>query len=427
MNGAGRWPAAERSKVMSRTFASAVTIGLALTIGAVAVARATSGATIPEPVTLLDTPALDGSGMYALSNGADGRTYLSWIDVAEDKTASLRFARLENGRWGAPRTVASGRDWFVNWADHPSVTAAADGSLFAHWLVNNPGSSGYGYGIRIARSADAGRTWTEIFKEGTTHKSDYAGFVTLLPQGTGVTAVYLTPTPAPAHPAGAGEGHEAPHVKTFAVAQFGQGGTLVSNQAIDGDVCTCCSTSVVPTADGLVAAYRDHNGPVRDISVVRLAKGKWTEPARVHADNWLIDGCPTNGPALAASGRRTAIAWFTAAGEVPRVRLASSIDGGASFASPVVIDGGKPVGWPGLVMLDDGSVVVSWLESTGNGNGEVRLRRVSADGRLGDSQLVAAAKGGRLTGIPKIVRVGDALMVAWRDGRVKTALVATPR
>jgi hypothetical protein len=409
-----------------RNLSSGFAVGLVLAAGAVGLARSTSEGGPPPTVTPVDTPTLDGSGMYSLANGADGQTYLSWIDTAEDKTATLRFARLEGGRWGAPRTVASGRDWFVNWADHPSVTAAADGSLFAHWLVNNPGSSGYGYGIRIARSADAGLTWTEIFKEGLEHKSDYAGFVTLLPEGNRVTAVYLTPTPAPPHPAGAGDGHDAPHVKTFAVARFGQGGTLLSNQAVDGDVCTCCSTSVVPTADGLIAAYRDHNGPVRDISVVRLANGNWTEPARVHADNWLIDGCPTNGPALAASGRRTAIAWFTAAGEVPRVRLASSTNGGASFAAPVVIDGGQPVGWPGLVMLDDGSVVVSWLESTGNGNGEIRLRRVSANGRMGAPVVVAAAKGGRLTGIPKIVRVGDALMLAWRDGRVKTALVAVP-
>jgi hypothetical protein len=215
-------------------------------------------------------------------------------------------------------------------------------------------------------------------------------------------------------------------VKTFAVARFGPDGGLVSDQPVDADVCTCCSTAVVPTAEGLVAAYRDHTGPVRDISVLRGTDGRWSAPARVHADEWAINACPTNGPVLAAQGRRVAIAWFTAAADIPRVRVAFSSDAGRTFAPPVVIDGGNPVGWPGLVMLDDDTAVVSWLEATGNGDGELRARRVSVDGRLGTPVVIAAAKAGRSTGIPHLVRVGDRLLAAWRDGRVRTALFTPP-
>ena len=71
---------------------------------------------------------------------------------------------------------------------------------------------------------------------------------------------------------------------------------------MDADVCTCCTTSVVETAAGPIAAYRDHQGGVRDISVVRYLDGRWTPPSTVHRDNWEIDGCPTNGPVLAARG-----------------------------------------------------------------------------------------------------------------------------
>ena len=49
---------------------------------------------------------------------------------------------------------------------------------------------------------------------------------------------------------------------------------------------------------GPVAVYRDRSPEeIRDISVVRLVDGVWTEPAPVHADNWMIEGCPVNGPA----------------------------------------------------------------------------------------------------------------------------------
>jgi hypothetical protein len=36
-------------------------------------------------------------------------------------TATLRFADRVDGAWSPAQTVASGADWFVNWADVPSV------------------------------------------------------------------------------------------------------------------------------------------------------------------------------------------------------------------------------------------------------------------------------------------------------------------
>ena len=75
--------------------------------------------------TPIETPATADSGMYSLLTGADGRNYLSWIDTSADKTSTLRFSRFDGQAWGPARTVASGRNWFVNWADHPSVTAGA--------------------------------------------------------------------------------------------------------------------------------------------------------------------------------------------------------------------------------------------------------------------------------------------------------------
>ena len=375
--------------------------------------------------TPIETPAGADSGMYSLLTGADGRNYLSWIDTSADKTSTLRFSRFDGQAWGPARTVTSGRNWFVNWADHPSVTAGANGTLYAHWLVTNAGGSTYGYGIRIARSDNDGATWREIFTAGTESTNDYAGFVSMLPEGRELTAVYLTPTPSTS-PAAAGHDHEAEHVKSVAVARFGVDGAVISNAPVDPDACTCCSTSVVRTTAGLVAAYRDHVGGIRDISVTRQVNGRWSAPARVHADNWNINACPTNGPSLAARDRRVAIAWFTAAGDVPRVRVAFSADAGASFAPAVQVDGGNPVGWPSTVMLDDGSAVVSWLEATGKGEGEVRLRRIGADGKMSAPTAVAPAKAGRLTGIPHLVRSGQKLLVAWRDGKVRTALVDVP-
>lgn len=375
-------------------------------------------------VQLLPTPAATDSGMYSLTAGGDGRAYLAWLEPVASGGHALRFSRFERDGWSEARTIDTSPNWFVNWADHPSLTATPDGRLFAHWLINTGAKRGaYGYAIHARTSTDAGRTWTPIFDEGVKNIADYSGFLTFLPGSAETIGVYLTPL----HPDDSASGHDEDHIKTVGIARFGADGRAIDRAIVDADACSCCSTDVAMTADGPIAVYRDHGaGEIRDIAIVRRVGGRWTAPAPVHRDSWHIDACPTNGPAVAATGRRVAVTWFTAAEGRARVLAAFSNDSGATFSTPVRIDEGTPAGWPDVVMTDDGRTFVSWLEKTAtNGVGEVRVREVAAAG-AGPAHLVATASSGRATGIPMLVRQGADLLIAWRDGAVKTARLPIP-
>lgn len=380
-------------------------------------------AQVAPVVTSIESPAAAGSQAYALSTGADGKSYLVWIEPAGEGHHALKFSRFEGQGWSAPREISRGNNWFVNWADHPSLTAMADGSLLAHWLVNTGRKQGsYGYGIRVARSTDQGVTWSTIFEDGMRNVSDYAGFLTFAAGGHGTDAIYLTPL-KPDDGSEAGHGEHEP-IKTLAAVSIDPDGSTRAQKVVDTDVCSCCMTDIGLTSAGPVAVYRDHlPGNIRDISIVRRVNGAWTEPAPVARDGWEIPGCPTNGPALAARGSRVAVAWFTAAKDTPRLKLAFSNDNGATFGEPIVIDEGRPVGWPDLVMLEDGTVLVSWLERRGEGVGEVLVRRVAGGRTPGPPLVVAQAVSGRATGVPHMVRAGDRVLVAWRKDRVLTAAV----
>jgi hypothetical protein len=396
---------------------------------------ATLAAQGPAPeVRLVPTAAAAGSGMYALAATPDAaappaRVVLSWLEPGEPGTHVLRFAEWAGDQWSAPREVARGPRWFANWADHPSVAPAPGGALLAHWLVRaGDGRSKYGYGIRVARAAEPAAAWTPLFSaEPST--DDYAGFLAFLPEHDGFGAAYLAPAAAASAPSAtpALPAHEAGHaepVKTLVWTRIAADGRHRGTDVIDSDVCSFCSVAVAATGRGPLVAYRDRTpGEVRDIAVVRRLGGTWTPPRIVHEDGWQIPGCPTNGPAIAAGGDRVVIAWFTAAQGVARVRVAWSSDAGATFATPVSIDGGAPIGWTGVVLLPDGDAAVSWLESRPGGAGQVRVRRVSRTGQLGAPVVVAETRGGRSTGIPQIARAGDRLILAWRDEAVKTALV----
>ncbi|MDH4065954.1 MAG: glycoside hydrolase, partial [Acidobacteriota bacterium] len=346
-----------------------------------------------------------------------------WIEPIINGGYLLQFSRFEAQGWSAPREIARGDRWFVNWADHPSLTAQADGTLLAHWLVHTGRTQGsYGYGIHVARSTDEGRTWAMAFEDGMQNVEDYAGFLTFAPGATGADAIYLTPL-EPDDGSASGR-DEDERTKTLATVSFAADGTVSGQTVVDADVCSCCMTDIAHTDRGPIAVYRDHlAGEIRDISIVRRVDGRWTAPAQVARDGWMIPGCPTNGPSAAARGSHVAVAWFTAASDTPRLKLAFSNDAGATFESPVIIDDGQPVGWPDVVLLEDGSALVSWLERRAQGEGEVLVRRVVPGRAPGTPIRVAETVSGRATGVPHMVLAGDRVLVAWRREQVLTATV----
>jgi hypothetical protein len=168
------------------------------------------------------------------------------------------------------------------------------------------------------------------------------------------------------------------------------------------------------TAAGPVVVFRNRTeSEIRDISIVRRVDGDWGASQTIHADGWEIAGCPVNGPEIAAEGEFAAVAWFTAATAVPRVQVIFSPDAGGGFGPPVLVDGEGPLGRVDVV-LDGQEALVSWL-AMGAEMGEVRLRRVAADGTTGPPVTVARTAATRAAGFPRLVRNGDLLYLAWVD------------
>jgi hypothetical protein len=224
-------------------------------------------------------------------------------------------------------------------------------------------------------------------------------------------------------------GHET-GAMTLRAARLNADGSTADEAKIDGRVCECCPTTAVATTRGALVAYRDRtDSEVRDIAVLRLENGTWHGPTYVHADNWKINACPVNGPALAAHGDHVALAWFTGVGDTPRVFVSFSKDGGRTFGRPVQVSDAQTLGRVDVVMLDDGRAVVSWLEFL-PGASECRARIVAPDGTREPSFIITTSTADRQAGYPRMVRSGKELVFAWTATRptpqVKTAVVALP-
>jgi hypothetical protein len=370
----------------------------------------------------LPSPAGPGAAEPNLVVGRNGDIHLSWLEPL-DSGYALKLSTYARGGWSTPSVIRSGRDFFVNWADFPSVAVLSDGRLAAHWLQRT-GKVTYAYGVRISQSADNGRTWSAPV---TPHRDTITwvehGFVAMWPEGKGLGAVWLDGR-------NGAEGHRNHGGMMLLSSTVDRSGALGPEQVVDSRTCDCCQNSAALAKNGPVVAYRDRTeDEIRDIYVARRVNGKWMPGARVHADNWKINACPVNGPAIRASGDNVAIAWFTGARDTNKVNVAFSKDGGATFGAPVRVDGGQPGGRVGLVLLNDGNAVVSWLERTGGDTAMVQARLVMKNGRLGAVKTIATSSAGRASGVPGMVLSGDDIYFAWtvasRPSSVRVARAST--
>ena len=382
----------------------------------------------PFEANLVPSPAPQDSAQPHLARSPSGALVLSWQQKSDDG-ATLNFATWQDQRWSAATKIASGADWFVNWADFASVVPVTDSLWAAHWLVKRPGGT-YAYDIAMALSGDGGVTWDAPFNPHDDGTPTEHGFVSLFAAGEDVGALWLDGRNMQAdgnHGLTAGD---ESHGMTLRSASFGADGAQTSKHLVDALVCDCCQTDVAVTSTGAIAVYRNRTeDEIRDIYVTRHGDDGWTAPRPVADDGWHIAGCPVNGPAIAASGDVVVVAWFTAANGNARVRYARSDDGAVQFASPLDIDTGSVIGRVDIELLEDGLGVVSWLRKSADGTeGELCATVVTPDGAVGETQVIARMPTARASGFPQMMAVGDQLVFAWTeisdgDPRVVTAVV----
>ena len=392
-----------------------------------------SVAEAPEPLVIraTESPTNGDSREPELTATPDGRIVLSWVEKLDAKRYALRAALRDQTGWTEVRTVAEGDNWFINWADFPSVIGLNDGSLAAHWLVKS--SSGtYAYDVNIALSKDGGKSWTKPIVPHLDNTQTEHGFVSLIPLRDGrLGAIWLDGRNMKGMKDEHDEDKPLPVNMTMRYAAIDASGKIADEAELDERVCECCQTSAALSSEGVIAVYRDRSqNEVRDIYSVRQASGAWVKPQAVHADNWEINGCPVNGPAIAASGRNVAVAWFTGAAGKSTVKVAFSADGGATFGAPIQIDEGETQGRVDVLMLPDNSALVCWLAGNAEG-GAINVRRVQANGALGPSSAIAKTDISRSSGFPRMALLGNEVHFAWTEfgkpSKVRTAAADVSR
>ena len=365
---------------------------------------------------VIASPANENSAEPNLISGADGNLYLSWIEKKGDK-AQLKYSKWEQASWSKSELIAEGNDWFVNWADYPAMAVNKNGDMVANYLQMSD-TGAYTYDIMVVAKKSSSNKWSSPVKLHLDSVNAEHGFVSIVPQKDNrFLFAWLdgrnTVSKDPAHAAHHGHGGGGPMTIRTAVLTA----DLEMSEALELDksVCDCCQTGAAVTSNGPLIIYRDRSEKeIRDMSIVRLVDGAWTDPQTIYNDNWNIAGCPVNGPRIAALEQSVAIAWFTAADGIPKVNLVYSSNAGESFSTPIQLDQGKAIGRIDVDMIDAETIFVSWME----GN-EIVAAKISANGKILKRYNLANSASSRNSGFPQIALIGYEVMMAWTDSELK--------
>ena len=353
----------------------------------------------------------DGSRYPRVAPTDEGGLLMSWFEKTDSVNWALKWSEFADEEWTEAKTITSNENYFVNWADFPSIYHFGGDTISAHWLQKS-GEGTFDYDVTVVKSTDRGATWSKPqvpHRDGVKGEHGFVSFFRDMNDRLGL--VWLDGREMkPSH-----DGHGYGAMNLYQTT-YGNGDEFNWEMRLDDKICECCPTSAIRTDNALILAYRDRSDEeIRNINIIRYANGHWHESYPVNDDGWKIAGCPVNGPMLASHENDVAIAWYTSPNATPTVNVAFSKDEGASFEAPIRVDLAQPIGRVDLIWLNENEVMASWIELAEETTNIVSAI-ISKDGEAQQPRIVSEIQPGRVSGYPQMEMVDDQLFFAWTEG-----------
>jgi hypothetical protein len=337
----------------------------------------------------------------------NGSLSLSWISSKEENKAFLNYSQYKKGRWIKPQVIASGSDWFVNWADFPAHAINQDLIITSH--LKKSASGTYTYDVILNLQKLSVEKIRENFLLNTDGVKAEHGFVSIMANNE--KGFFITWLDGRNTIEKKLEGDHKP--MTIRFAEITDKGDVIKESELDASTCDCCQTSIAITNDGPIVVYRDRSEEeVRDIYSVKNINGTWEKPNAVHDDGWIINGCPVNGPKVAVNSKNLAVSWFTVSNNHPLVNVSFSKNNGNSFGAPLKVNDHDAIGRVDVAFLNDEEVIVSYMEVDDIGT-YLRIKKVSFDGKISEPITISKIDGGRNTGVPQLEIIDSEIFIVW--------------
>lgn len=287
--------------------------------------------------------------------GPGGEVYVTWISQTQVEgrrfpLADIRFARsIDGGESFGPALTVGGDTGFPTSRHFHNIAIGPDGAIYIAWLDSE--------------ARDRANALQEV-----------------------------------GHPHGSGHA-DGPGTELKVARSIDGGASFEPAVLVAENTCECCRTALAVGNDGTVyVAWRhlfDKN--TRDMAIARSEDGgrSFSVPARVHRDDWRIDGCPHSGPSMGIDSEdRLQIVWYTGVEDRAGIYYATSTNRGETFGNARAVMEGIPVAQASLASYG----AETWVAFNDPMSGSVLRRRmipgtseVGSRGIPGRSPAIAVA------------------------------------
>lgn len=287
----------------------------------------------------------------------NGRILIAWFEEEKDVNSIYVAVSSDSGKTFSPEVRVNGpADEPAGVHDAPAMVLGKKGEVYLAWTSKR--GEGFSSDLRLARSVDAGKTFSPSTRVNDNEKAASAGFASIAIGDDG--AVYFLWLD--------GREKASKGAGTYLAISKDGGKSFGVNRAVDYNSCPCCRTALAIAPDKSVYAVWRKIFP-NDIREVVISSSSGTEndfsaPAVVGHDNWEISGCPHRGSSvmLAKSGE-VMVSWYAEVDGEPGIFLAASKDNGKTFEKEKIE---AKRGFPDNVTLNlrGDETLLAWQETT---------------------------------------------------------------
>jgi hypothetical protein len=363
----------------------------------------------------------------AIAASPSGDVYVAWINHGSNGQADVMIARFtSDGKIdGSPVRVNPQVGIATAWrGDPPTVAVAPDQTVFVAWTARVE-STNHATDVYLSASRDRGQSFAAPVKVNDDQKPSSHGLHSLAIGSDGRIFMAwlddrnLAPMPAENTQSGTAVHHEESNRELFSSFSTDGGRTFSRNQRVATDVCPCCKTALAVAPDGRVyASWRQVlPGDFRHIAVAASIDGGQTfaKPVIVSDDQWALKGCPVSGPSLSlGKDGSLRVLWYAGAENHQQgIYWSESRDGGLSFAPRQLLAPGFARSTPVLIGEGDEGPLAIW-EATANDRSGVHASSLLDVNQFVTKTLTIAEDGE----LPAAAALRDRILVAYvaKDG-----------
>lgn len=375
-----------------------------------------------DEITLISASHRNASCVF-MTTDQDGMPAISWAETDSASQKHFYMSRWDtlSGRFGQKINIPIPQSVSLHEEGMPKIAFKGDGSILATFETSTPvPGARFGKGdVQYSISQDNGKTWTKAVsvKDGYPDAGSI-GFSNVTRLNDGEIGIAWLGT-GPATVVG----------RPVIFAKTTKDGGFTKGAIVDSVACQCCRIALCADENNRVyLAFRNLlAGNVRDISIAGSEDNGQTfsRPVSFSGDNWIIEGCPHDGPAVVSNGDKTFATWYAGSSshEGAGIYYAEMDKENKTLLKKQISATGKFIQ---LCLMPDGSRIMGYNESYREGDSifnKIMVAKANGDGFYVKELTAPGSRGF----YPMVAPVSnERAVIAWKDeGRIFYRTVAT--